>query len=214
MADRLEQRTHRYQGRMETAQGKKTELTPKAFTRLLAKLAPDPEMAGENYEKLRRQLIKFFECRGSFIPDELADETLNRLARKIDEGEEIEKNVFAFSLGIARFVFLEALKRPDNRRAQMKELATVAAPPERREEDDDLWAVCLRECLRGVSEENRELIIEYYQDEGRARIDDRKMLAARLGVSLNALFRRAKRTRDKLEECVTGCVKRKSKGTT
>jgi DNA-directed RNA polymerase specialized sigma24 family protein len=199
---------------MERAQGKKRELTPKAFTQLLAKLDPDPEMAGEKYEKLRRLLIKFFECRGSFISDELADETLNRLARKIDEGEEIEKNVFAFSLGIARFVFLEALKRPDNRRAEMKDLATVAAPPERREEDDDLWAVCLKECLRGVSEENRELIIEYYQDEGRARIDDRKMLAARLGVSLNALFRRAKRTRDKLEECVTRCVKRKSNGTT
>ena len=71
--------------------------------------------------------------------------------------------------------------------------------------------VCLRECLRGVSEGNRELIIEYYQDDGRARINDRKMLAARLGVSLNALFSRAKRTRDKLEECVTSCVKRKSK---
>jgi hypothetical protein len=99
---------------MERAQGKKRELTPKAFTQLLAKLDPDPEMAGEKYEKLRRLLIKFFECRGSFISDELADETLNRLARKIDEGEEIEKNVFAFSLGIARFVFLEALKRPDN----------------------------------------------------------------------------------------------------
>jgi DNA-directed RNA polymerase specialized sigma24 family protein len=214
MADRLKQRTHRYQGRMERAQGKKRELTPKAFTQLLAKLDPDPEMAGEKYEKLRRQLIKFFECRRSFIPDELADETLNRLARKIDEGEEIEKNVFAFSLGIARFVFLEALKRPDNRRAEMKELTTVAAPPERGEEDDDLWAVCLRECLGGVSEENRELIIEYYQDEGRARIDERKMLAARLGLSPNALFRRAKRTRDKLEECVTRCVKRKSNGTT
>jgi DNA-directed RNA polymerase specialized sigma24 family protein len=90
-------------------------------------------------------------------------------------------------------------------------LTTVAAPPERREEDDDLWAVCLRECLRGVSEENRELIVEYYQDEGRARIDERKTLAANLGISLNALFSRAKRTRDKLEECVTRCVKRKSK---
>jgi DNA-directed RNA polymerase specialized sigma24 family protein len=199
---------------MEGAQVKERELTPKAFTRLLAKLDPDPEMAGEKYERLRRQLIKFFEWRGSFISDELADETLNRLARKIDEGEEIEKNVFAFSLGIARFVFREALKRPDNRRAPMQELDTVAAPPERVEEDDDLWVVCLRECLGGLSEENRELIIEYYQDEGRARIDGRKMLAARLGVSLNALFSRAKWTRDKLEECATRCVKRNSEGMT
>jgi DNA-directed RNA polymerase specialized sigma24 family protein len=198
---------------MERAQSLRTEreLTPEAFTKLLAILDPDPETAGGKYEQLRRRLIKFFECRGSFISDELADETLNRLARKIDGGEEIEKNVFALSLGIARFVLLETLKRPDNKRAEMKELAAVAAPPERREEDDDLWAVCLRECLRGVSEENRDLIIEYYQDEGRARSDDRKLLAARLGISLNTLFMRAKRTRDRLEECVTRCVKRKSK---
>jgi DNA-directed RNA polymerase specialized sigma24 family protein len=198
---------------MEIAQStrKKRELTPESFTKLLAELDSDPEMAGRRYERLRRRLIKFFEWRGSFISDELADETLNRLARKIDEGEEIEKNVFALSLGIARFVLLETLKGPDNKRVEMKELVTVAAPPGRWEEDDDLWAVCLRECLRGVSEENRELIVEYYQDEGRARIDDHKMLAARIGISLNALFSRAKRTRDKLEECVTRCVKRKSK---
>jgi DNA-directed RNA polymerase specialized sigma24 family protein len=214
MADRLEQRTHRYQGRMEEAQGKKREPTPEAFNKLLAKLDPDPEMAGEEYERLRRTLIKFFECRRSFIPDELADVTLDRVARKIDEGQEIEKDVFAFSLGIAHFVLLEALKRPDNRRAPMQELDTVAAPPERVEEDDDLWVVCLRECLGGLSEENRELIIEYYQDDGRARVDGRKMLAAMLGVSLNALFSRAKWTRDKLEECVTHCVERKSKGMT
>jgi DNA-directed RNA polymerase specialized sigma24 family protein len=198
---------------MERAQSsrKERELTPEAFTKLLAILDPDQEAAGGKYEQLRRKLIKFFEWRGSFISDELADETLNRLARKIDEGEEIEKNVFALSLGIARFVLLENLKRPDNKRVEMKELAAVAAPQERREEDDDLWAVCLRECLSGVSEENRDLIIEYYQDEGRARIDDRKILAANLGISLNALFTRAKRMRDKLEECVTRCVKRKSK---
>jgi len=201
---------------MEKAESarKEWELTPEAFTKLLAILDPDPEAAGGKYEKLRGRLVKFFECRGSFISDELADETLNRLARKINEGEEIEKNVYALSLGIARFVFMETLKRPDNRRAEIKELATAAAPPEPWEEDDDLWVVCLRECLRGVSEENRELIIEYYQDEGRARIDERKMLAASLGISLNALFSRAKRTRDKLEECVTRCVKRKSKGAT
>jgi DNA-directed RNA polymerase specialized sigma24 family protein len=206
----------RYLGRMERAQSsrKERELTPEAFTKLLAILDSDPETAGGKYEQLRRKLIKFFEWRGSFISDELADETLNRLARKIDEGKEIEKNVFALSLGIARFVLLETLKRPDNKRVEMKELATVVAPPERREEDDDLWVVCLRECLSGVSEENRELIIEYYQGEGRARIDEHKMLATRLGVSLNTLFSRAKRTRDKLEECVRRCVKKKSKSAT
>src|SRR5262249_58317442 len=133
----------RYKTGMESAQSsrKERELTPEAFKKLLAKLDPNPETAGGKYEELRRQLIKFFEWRGSFFPDELADETLNRVARKIDEGEEIEKNLIALALGIARFVFLETLKRPDNRRAGMGELATVAALPEPKDEERDLWCV-------------------------------------------------------------------------
>lgn len=190
---------------------KERGLTPEAFTKLLAKMSADPEMAGVEYEELRRRLIKFFEWRESFFPEELADETLDRTARKIDEGEKIDKNVIALALGIARFVFMETLKHPDNRRAAMEELDPVAAPPEYRDDDDDLWVVCLRECLRGLSEENRELIIEYYQEDGRAKIEDHKTLAAELGISLNALFSRAKRIRDKLEQCVARCVNGKQK---
>ena len=191
---------------------KERELTPKAFTTLLAKLSADPEVAGVEYEELRRGLIKFFEWRGAFFPEDLADETLNRTARKIDEGEEIEKNVIALALGVAHFVFLETSRRPDNRRAEMEELITVAAPPEHRVEDDDLRAVYLRECMRGLSKDSRELIIEYYREEGRAKIEDRKALAEKLGISLNALFSRAKRIRDRLEQCVKRRLKRKPSG--
>ena len=191
---------------------KERELTPKAFTKLLAKLSADPEVAGVEYEELRRRLIKFFEWRGAFFPEDLADETLNRTARKIDEGEEIEKNVIALALGVAHFVFLEATKHPNNRRAPLEDLIPVAAPQERRVEDDDLRAVYLRECLRGLSKENRELIIEYYGEEGRAKIEDRKALAQKLGISLNALFSRAKRIRDRLEQCVAQRLKIKWSG--
>jgi DNA-directed RNA polymerase specialized sigma24 family protein len=185
------------------------ELTPKAFTKLLAKLSADPEVAGVEYEELRRRLIKFFEWRGAFFPEDLADETLNRTARKIDRGDEIEKNVIALALGVAHFVFLETSRRPDNRRAEIEELITVAAPPEHRVEDDDLRAAYLRECMRGLSKDSRELIIEYYREEGRAKIEDRKALAEELGISLNALFSRAKRIRDRLEQCVKRRLKRK-----
>jgi DNA-directed RNA polymerase specialized sigma24 family protein len=191
---------------------KERGLTPKAFTKLLAKLSADPEIAGSEYEELRRRLIKFFEWRGAFFPEDLADETLNRTARKIDEGEVIEKNVIALALGVAHFVYLETSKHPDNRRTTMEELIPVAAPPERRGDDEDLREVCLRECLRGLSKENRELIIEYYRGEGRAKIEDRKALAEELGISLNALFSRAKRIRDRLERCVMRCVKGKPSG--
>ena len=195
-----------------TSFGKERELTPEDLKRLLTRLAPDPEVAGGKYEELRRQLIKFFEWRGSFFPDELADETINRLAQKIKEDKEIKKGINALALGIARFVFLESLKRPDRRRVEMEVLTDVAAPPEQRDEDDDLWLACLKECLRSITDENREIILEYYQDERRAKIDDRRLLAAKLGISPNGLFSRARRIRDKLEQCVSRCVKRKSKG--
>jgi hypothetical protein len=94
----------------------------------------------------------------------------------------------------------------------MEELIPVAAPPEHRSENDDLRAVYLRECLLGLSKESRELIIEYYREEGRAKIEDRKALAEKLGISLNALFSRAKRIRDGLERCVTRRLKRKPGG--
>jgi len=188
------------------------ELTPKAFTKLLAKLSTDPEIAGGEYEELRRRLIKFFEWRGSLFPEDLADETLNRTARKIDGDEEIEKNVIALALGVAHFVFLETSKRPDYRRVSLEDLIPVAAPPEHRLEDDELRVAYLRECLRSLPKESRELIIEYYREEGRAKIEDRKVLAEKLGISLNALFSRAKRIRDRLELCVTRRLNRKLGG--
>jgi DNA-directed RNA polymerase specialized sigma24 family protein len=94
----------------------------------------------------------------------------------------------------------------------LEELIPVDAPPDHRAEDDDLRVAYLRECLGSLPKESRELIIEYYREEGRAKIDDRKALAEKLGISLNALFSRAKRIRDRLEQCLTRRLKRKFGG--
>jgi DNA-directed RNA polymerase specialized sigma24 family protein len=190
---------------------KERDLTPEAFAKFLAMLAPEPEIAGEKYEELRRQLIKFFEWRGSLIADQLADETLNRVVKKIQDGEKIEKNILAMCLGIARYVFKEYMRHPDNRRVEIEELAKLAAPQVHQKEDDDLWLISLRECLNNLPEEDRELIIEYYQEDKQAKIDSRKALAARLGISTNTLFSRAKRIRDRLERSVTNSIERKLK---
>jgi DNA-directed RNA polymerase specialized sigma24 family protein len=94
------------------------------------------------------------------------------------------------------------MSHPDNRRVEVEVLSNLAAPPMHQEEDDDLWLVCLRKCLSNLSEEDRYLITEYYQEDKQAKIDSRKALAARLGISLNTLFSRAKRIRDRLEQSV------------
>jgi DNA-directed RNA polymerase specialized sigma24 family protein len=60
--------------------------------------------------------------------------------------------------------------------------------------------------MQKLTEENRKLVIEYYQDERQAKIDHRKALAERLGIAINALRIRAFRIRASLQECVTNCL--------
>ena len=49
-------------------------LTADIFAKLLARLDPDRERAGERYEDLRRTLTRFFEWRNAPFPEEQTDE--------------------------------------------------------------------------------------------------------------------------------------------
>jgi DNA-directed RNA polymerase specialized sigma24 family protein len=174
------------------------ELTEEAFAKFLACLDPDPARAGEKYEALREALVKFLDWRGAPFPEELVDETFNRVTRKLEEGETI-RDAPAYCHGVARLVFLQSLERPDNRRVELEELSIIA-PPE--PDGADVRRECLNHCLRQLPAENRELIIEYYRKDGRRKIDHRVSMAQRLGIPLNALRSRAQRIRDKLERCI------------
>jgi DNA-directed RNA polymerase specialized sigma24 family protein len=184
------------------------ELTANSLTKLLERLGEDEEQAGEKYEQLRRTLISFFEWRSAPFPEEHADETFNRIARKLDEGTEI-RNVSAYCYEIARLVFLEALKSYDSRRAPLDDVklkAPFADPTGVTEKEQHL--ACLDDCLAVLPAESRELITEYYCDEKRGRINRRQALAGRMGLRRDALANRAQRVRDKLEQCVTRCLKK------
>ena len=185
-------------------------LTENAFTKLLDCLGEDRERAGEKYEDLRRTLIRFFEWRGAPFPEDQADETFNRVARKLGEGVEI-KNIGGYCYEVARLVCLESLKGHDSRRTPIEAVKleeTVANTTDEALEKETRLS-CLEECLRVLPVETRELIVEYYRDEQRGRIDRRKALAERLGLRRDALANRAQRVRDKLEQCVINCVKKK-----
>lgn len=81
------------------------ELTSQAFSRLLERLGDNEEQAAHNYEDLRHTLIRSFEWRGAPFPEEHADETFNRLARKLDEGVEIRnigEYAYSIAVGLAR----------------------------------------------------------------------------------------------------------------
>jgi DNA-directed RNA polymerase specialized sigma24 family protein len=174
-------------------------LSADAFASLLSRLGPDTERAGRVYEDLRRALVSFFAWRGAATPEECADESLDRLAARIDEGVAVE-DVPRFALGIARLVLLEHWRRPGARHVPLDELPREPKAPE--PPDDDARARSLAGCLDELPAESRSLILDYYGGDGRGRIDRRKGMAERLGISENALRSRAQRVRDQLESCV------------
>jgi DNA-directed RNA polymerase specialized sigma24 family protein len=175
-----------------------SEPTEEGFAKFLACLDPDPARAGEKYEELREALVKFLDWRGALFPEELVDEAFNRVTRELEEGETI-RDVPTYCHGVARMVFLQSLQHPGNKRVELQELSFIAT-----QEPDltDVRREYLNHCLRKLSAENRELIIEYYRKEGRQKNDHRVAIAERLGIPMNALRSRAQRIRDKLERCV------------
>ena len=78
------------------------------FRRLLLRLDADRDRAGEKYEDLRRKLIRYFEWNPRFPVEALADETLDRVARKLAT-EEIH-DLPAFVWAVAKNVRQEEQK--------------------------------------------------------------------------------------------------------
>jgi DNA-directed RNA polymerase specialized sigma24 family protein len=178
------------------------DLTPEAFEKLLGLLAADRERAGEQYEALRVKLMRLFEWRGSSAPEERADETLNRVARKLEEGEAV-RDVHAFAGGVARLVWLEAVKRERRAREALEQL------PQREEgtAEPDVRLECFESCLHKLPDDSRSLVVEYYRQQKGAKIAARKRLATSLGLQHGALRLRVYRLREQLEKCVEACLK-------
>src|SRR5262245_30340599 len=60
-------------------------LTQGAFRSLLTWLDEGGNSNGENYLETRRRLVSYFDRKNCHPADELADETLNRVARRLAE---------------------------------------------------------------------------------------------------------------------------------
>lgn len=182
-------------------------LTSEAFEKLLQCFSPDREEAGKLYLRMRIKLMRFFEFRGLSSPDEKVDEVINRVARRISEGE-IIFNLNGYFFEVARLVYIESVRDPLKTSISLDEAPDPPAPNPPDEEDKEARLSCLDHCLERLTTQNRTLILTYYQDERRAKINQRKNLADGLGIPLNALRIRAHRIRGFLESCVVDCLAR------
>ena len=189
-----------------TSLKKEWVLTKEALDNFLARLDVDRDRAGQKYETVRRKLLKYFQWCGAVAPDMDADETINRVARRIQEGGDIY-NLNAYIYGVARLVNAESLKIRTRNEQIVDEVHEVEAPPELEEDPDAVERrVCFDRCLQHLTDRNREIVIGYYQYERNKKIEHRKELAAKFKITLNALRISAHRARATLEACVNECL--------
>lgn len=149
--------------------------------------------------------MRFFEWRGIELAEDHADETINRVARRIAEGQVIE-NIHSYFYGVARMVYMEALKEQEHGAVPLEEAPQTLQQKTPEPVEAEPRIVCFDHCLDSLPAENRRLIVGYYQEERRAKIELRQELADSLQIPLNALRIRAHRIRVRLEQCITQCM--------
>ncbi len=186
-------------------------LQPESFQSLLEWLDEGKSSDGERYLEIRRRLVLFFDRKNCLNPDELADETLNRVARRITEEEKIETESAArYCFIVAKYIFLESLRAKDKNSVPLEEVIEQKPFEDKTEEKIILEKRldCLETCAGKLEAANRELIFGYYYGEERIKTNNRRELAKKFELSTNALTIRACRIREKLQDCVKKCVEK------
>lgn len=173
-------------------------LTQSDFDSLLSWLDEDRDQAGLKYKAIQTRLIRFFMGRGRSDAEDLADNTIERVTFKAKEvSKDYVGDPILYFYAVAQKVFLESTRiRPP----------VVMPPPIDKPADIEQTYECLDRCMLKLTAGNRELVLEYYQNDKRAKIEHRKALADKLGVAQNALRIRAHRIRLTLQQCVQVCI--------
>ena len=185
-----------------------------AFQKFLSWLDNGSDSDGKSYLEMRDRLVAYFDRKNCTTPDELADETLNRVARRLEEeGSIVGEAPAKYCYIVARFVFMEYLRSMSARTVSLDPMIerpvsnnSASADEQDEREVKERMLDCLEQCTAKLEAPNRNIIIRYYYGKERAKIENRRLLAENLGISVNALSIRACRIRDKLEGCVRECA--------
>lgn len=181
---------------------KDREIHPDAFEKMLKWLDKDRDIAGQKYEAIRLRLIKIFDYRQCTNSEELADIVFDRVLKKFDENALADGgNPYAYFYKVADYIYRENLRKPI-----AVELSDDIALDEK-EESFEPYSECLKKCLKNLSSEKQRLIIGYYEEEKRAKINLRQSLAQSIGIPMQILHSRVFRIRTSLQQCVLKCVK-------
>lgn len=183
--------------------------TKEQFDGLMAWLAASAEDPGGKYETIRQSLVKLFLWNGYLDAEDLADETIDRVMRRVPEiAIDYSGDPALYFYGVARMVLKER-RRQKTVGSESQSLESRVLPTLSTQGDDDETNrkfECLDECLAKLSADSRELILDYYQEEKRAKIDFRRQLAERMGMDVQKLRVRVFRIRASIYKCMEKCL--------
>jgi len=128
-----------------------------------------------------------------------ADETMDRIARRIEQGATIT-NFQGFMFGVARRVVIEALKKREKEQKLLNYLSQ--AKPYHPCNHREYLMARIDASLLMIPPTGRRLLIAYYAPGDDKNMKLRRELAQREGISLNALRVRVHRLRAMLETYV------------
>ena len=172
------------------------------FSAFIAWLDGGVDTGGRSYTDIHSRLAWYFARKGCGAPEELADETLSRVARRLqEEGGRTDVSPAHYCYIVARFVLLEYLRSADRHRVPLLRDVRARTSTAEAEHRERLLAR-LDGCLARLTPQDRQLILAYYSGDGPSRTVTRRDVAAKLGLSANALTIRASRLRERLRGCL------------
>jgi DNA-directed RNA polymerase specialized sigma24 family protein len=179
----------------------KTQSDSAAFDTLLQALEPEALSPHESFRRFRARLVRLFAWKYCEDPENLADETISRLVKNIQSGQEISPDrPYRYVRAIARNVFREYLRAKEKGgiETDVDEMPDLPAP----EGTEDCWTLCLAQ----LSPDKREFLEEYFLDS-----IDREQFAREKGLTINALRLTVFRYKAALKLCIENCIMRLSK---
>ena len=184
----------------------KFEITKDNFDKLLRWLNEDRERAAQTYSLIHRKLVVFFTSKQISVAQDLADEAINRVARKIDHlTEDYKGDPAYYFFSVAKKVLLEYLKSPKE-----LELSQVQTAPEQEKDVFEDYYEHFYSCMENLSVENRELIIKYFQKAKQSKIDHHKELMKKLEISPQLLRTKIFRIKNSLRKCIKSNLEKKN----
>jgi DNA-directed RNA polymerase specialized sigma24 family protein len=104
-------------------------LNAESLNRLLQFLDANPTAAANHYEQIRDRLMRFFEWKGCIPGDAFADETIDRVAKRLAEGIETQPdNPYLYFHGVAVNLVRERWRKADREPSSLETVKEQQLP--------------------------------------------------------------------------------------